>query len=151
MRIARPKRPPALVSLTPLIDVLLILVVFFLVTSTYLDLDMIPMAGTEERAAGAGGGAGGGEGGGADAARPSVLLLRIDAAGRAHLGAESVAPDALAAAIRSRLAAQPSLRLLVLPSPSATTQALVDALGAAAQGGAASVRVVRVAPAGANR
>ena len=32
---------PAL-SLVPLIDVMLILLVFFMVTSTYLDLDMIP-------------------------------------------------------------------------------------------------------------
>ena len=39
------KRPPpqgALISLVPMNDVMLILLVFFMVTSTYLNLDMIP-------------------------------------------------------------------------------------------------------------
>ena len=33
----------ALITMTPLVDVMMILLVFFMVTSTYLDLDMMPM------------------------------------------------------------------------------------------------------------
>ena len=42
MDLARRPAPRSLISLVPLVDVLLILLVFFMVTSTYLDLDMIP-------------------------------------------------------------------------------------------------------------
>ena len=42
--LSRPGRPRALISLVPMIDVMLILLVFFMVTSTYLNLDMIPAA-----------------------------------------------------------------------------------------------------------
>ena len=34
---------PHLISLVPLVDVMMILLVFFMVTSTYLDLDMVPV------------------------------------------------------------------------------------------------------------
>ena len=44
MRPARSDRPTrAVISLVPMIDVLLILLVFFMVTSSYLNLDMIKM------------------------------------------------------------------------------------------------------------
>jgi biopolymer transport protein ExbD len=42
LTLKRPRPPRALISLVAMIDVLLILLVFFMVTSTYLDLDMIP-------------------------------------------------------------------------------------------------------------
>ena len=45
MRVARRKRLGPLISMTPMIDVLFILLVFFMVTSTFLDLDMIPLIG----------------------------------------------------------------------------------------------------------
>ena len=38
----RRSRNGPLISLVPMIDVMLILLVFFMVTSTYLNLDMIP-------------------------------------------------------------------------------------------------------------
>ena len=44
MQLSRSKPPQRLISLVPMIDVLLIMLVFFMVTSTYLDLDMIPVA-----------------------------------------------------------------------------------------------------------
>lgn len=146
-RLSRPKRALAIVSLTPLVDVLLILVVFFLVTSTYLDLDMIPMVETE---ADAPHGASPAPGDAAAMSGPSALLIRIAADGRTFLGGDALAPEALAEAIGARLADRPGTRVLILPSPLAPTQALVDALGAAAEGGAPGARVVRIAPAGAD-
>lgn len=150
-RLKRPERAGAAISLTPLVDVLLILVVFFLVTSTYLDLDMIPMVETADAppeaaepgaAADAGeaapGRAGIAQGGGA-------LLLRLAADGSVRLGGRTLEPDALAAAVAERLAARPGAEVLILPSPYAPAQALVTALDAVAAGGATHARVVRLA------
>ncbi|WP_172961064.1 ExbD/TolR family protein, partial [Oceaniglobus roseus] len=53
MRLQRSPRQAAAISLVAMIDVLMILLVFFMVTSTYLDLDMVPLAGTEAPAASA--------------------------------------------------------------------------------------------------
>ena len=75
MQIKRPTRPGPLISLVPMIDVMLILLVFFMVTSTYLNLDMIPAAKrgeaqTDAPTATEGSGAGAG-----------TLLIRIGADG----------------------------------------------------------------------
>ncbi|SEA47273.1 ExbD/TolR family protein [Rubrimonas cliftonensis] len=140
-RIARPAARPVRIPMTPLIDVMLILLVFFMVTSSYLDLDMIPMAGD--------GGAGPGAAappaaGGPDAPEAArALLVRIAADGSAMLRGAAMDADALTAAI----AAAGGPQVLVLPSPAAPTQALVDVLGAAERAGAASVQVVRLRPA----
>jgi biopolymer transport protein ExbD len=48
LTLKRPRPPRALISLVAMIDVLLILLVFFMVTSTYLDLDMIPAVSQNE-------------------------------------------------------------------------------------------------------
>ena len=47
MRLARPNRPLPVVSIVPLVDVLLILLIFFMVTSTFLNLDMVPLVERE--------------------------------------------------------------------------------------------------------
>ena len=46
IRLDRKPRPLPVVSIIPLVDVLLILLVFFMVTSTFLDLDMLPLVET---------------------------------------------------------------------------------------------------------
>jgi biopolymer transport protein ExbD len=43
MQLRRRIPSPRLISLVSMVDVLLIMLVFFMVTSTYLNLDMIPM------------------------------------------------------------------------------------------------------------
>ena len=53
LSLTRPSRPRALISLVPMIDVMLILLVFFMVTSTYLNLDMIPAVRPEQGGAAA--------------------------------------------------------------------------------------------------
>lgn len=132
LRLRRPARAGAVLSLTPLVDVLLILVVFFLVTSTYLDLAMIPMVETEDDAPAQAPPA-------PDAAGP--LLIRLAADGQAWLSGRPLDADALAAAVATRGAAA---AVLVLPSPAAPAQALVRVLDMAAAAGARQVRVVRI-------
>ena len=146
VRIRRPARAGPAILLTPLVDVLLILLVFFMVTSTYLDLDMIPMAepaetpvatvapptGTTDAAGSASG----------------TILIRLDAAGRAHLAGATLAGPALAEAVARRLETAGPAPVLILPSARASTQALVDVLGAVSAAGAERVQVVRFDRAG---
>jgi biopolymer transport protein ExbD len=135
----RRERAGVAVPLTPLVDVLLILLIFFMVTSTYLDLDMIPMSQPEDvplatvPAAHAG------------TARV-VVLVRLDAAGAAHLGGRQLAGPELQAEIGRRLAPALGAAVLVLPSAQASVQALVDLLGGLSAAGATRVQVLSADP-----
>ncbi|MEM1432154.1 MAG: biopolymer transporter ExbD [Pseudomonadota bacterium] len=139
MALVRPRSPSARVSLVPLIDVLFILLVYFMVTSVYLDLDMIPAGGTEE-----------------DPQTPappieanapsdvSSLLLRIDAAGRALLRGQALEPDALLRTLEAEMASRPGLTVMVLPSPVAPVQSLATVLDVVTEAGVRDTRLIRI-------
>jgi len=132
------RRPLARVTLVPLIDVLFILLVYFMVTSVYLDLDMIPTSAGDEAAEAASPGFGGdGEGG-------AALLVRIDPAGRAVLRGETLDMTALEARLAEAVRGRPALEVLLLPSPRAPVQALASALDALSAAGVARSRVLRL-------
>ncbi|MEM9247614.1 MAG: biopolymer transporter ExbD [Pseudomonadota bacterium] len=139
MTLAKPKPPSPRVTLVPLIDVLFILLVYFMVTSVYLDLDMIPAGGTAEDPQ--------------TNVPPTVteapqetqtLLLRIDASGQAVLRGQALGPDALRSALEQALAERPGLTVLILPSPVAPTQALATTLDALTQVGVRDTRLIRI-------
>lgn len=138
--LGRRSRPGPAIQLTPLVDVLLILLIFFMVTSTYLDLDMIPMAEPAETPVETAPPADPAAG---DAAGSGALLVRLDPAGAAYVAGERLDPPALADAIALRLAERPDAPVLILPSSRAPVQALVDLLGTVRAGGATRVQVVR--------
>ena len=92
--LVRRAQPRRLISLTPLVDVFLILLVFFMVTSTYLDLNMIPaITPDDETATSSGSGSSGDE---------SSVLIRIGADGQAVLRGRTMSPDDLIEASRAR-------------------------------------------------
>ncbi len=143
MRVARRKRQGPLISMTPMIDVLFILLVFFMVTSTFLDLDMIPLIGGARP-----GPQSPPESPPAPAAAPEraetgSLLVRLGADGRTYVAGQAVDAAALSAMVALRVAVRPSTPIMVLPSGSATTQALVSLMDALTRAGARHVRVVR--------
>ena len=120
--------------MTSLIDVMLILLVFFMVTSTYLDLDMMPMVQrSDETVAPAS----------STAAAGAPLLLQLSADGSVRLRGQVIAADSLAAQLTGMATAKPNLRVLVLPSGAADAQALVVLIDAATQAGIADLRVIR--------
>ena len=136
MKLARYHSDKALISLVPLIDVMLILLVFFMVTSTYLNLDMIPFVERSEEA----------PAGAAPAAEPAgTLLLRISADGQAILAGQPLTYEALGAEIAARIADNPLLSVVVLPSTRATTQDLVSVLDALTLAGATRIRLMQLA------
>lgn len=137
MQITRRQRQGAVISLVAMVDVLMIMLVFFMVTSTFLDLDMIPMA---ERAPDAP--APDVVQGAAAAAPGSPVMVRLGADGRSYLRGRALDADALTAALRA-----PDLRgaeVLVLPSGQADVQALVRVMDAITRAGPSAMRVLRV-------
>lgn len=130
MQLARPRTPPRLISLVSMIDVLLIMLVFFMVTSTYLNLDMIPMAeGAEETPITTSSETPGG-----------VLLVRLGADGQPYLRGQAITLRDLAA----RVQADPDLAVTILPSLRASTQALVTLMDTLTGAGAGNLRILQV-------
>ncbi len=130
MQLARPQRPARLISLVSMIDVLLIMLVFFMVTSTYLNLDMIPVAeNTDETPVATPQGAAG-----------AVLLVRLGSDGQSYLRGQPVDVAALAA----RIQANPDLAITILPSLRASTQSLVTLMDGLTGAGAGRLRILQV-------
>lgn len=121
------------IPLVPMIDVLMILLVFFMVTSTYLDLDVVPMSAGEAGAATA------------DGSEPGPpLIVRIAASGETTLGGNRLTPAELGPALRERIAEAPDLELLLLPSGGADVQALVTVMDTATDAGVQRLRLLRL-------
>jgi biopolymer transport protein ExbD len=133
MRLRRQTRTSPAISLVSMIDVLLIMLVFFMVTSTFLNLRMLPMARTAEAPSA-----------GRPAPTDTPILIRIDAEGVLHLQGRAFAGDGLTGALREMLDQAPERTVLVFPSGHARTQALVDAIDRIAASGATRLRVIRV-------
>lgn len=143
MRLVRKHRVGVIIAMTPLVDVMFIMLIFFMVTSTYLDLDMIPLV----------------EGGalsGADTQAPaqspstgpldqaSSLLVRLSADGSTAVSGRQIDLQALRGIVSVRLATRPETKVLVLPSGAASTQSLVSLMDTLALAGAQDVRIVRL-------
>ncbi len=133
MSLMRRPGPARRITLVPLIDVLFILLVYFMVTSVYRDLDMIPVVR-------AGSGATGPELSPPQSKDPvQSLLLRINAGGQVVLRGRVLSPDALA-----RVLAQPEQRVLILPTGAAPLWALTGVMDAVADAGISDARLVRL-------
>lgn len=131
-RLTRPARPAAAVSLVSMIDVLMIMLVFFMVTSTFLDLDMLPLAARGDAVAPA-----------TEGPARGALLVRIGADGSLRLGGQHLTPEALADALRAR----PGVVVTVLPSAQAPVQALASVMDAASSAGVARLDILQLEPA----
>jgi biopolymer transport protein ExbD len=124
-------------SLVAMIDVLMILLFFFMVTSTYLDLDMVPLVEgngedappTEASSAGSG---------------SNALLIRLGSDGQAFFQGRSQPADRLGALIAERLAENPALEVVILPSGQANVQALAWLMDVSAAAGAKRLRILRI-------
>jgi len=140
MRIRRSRPQVTRISLVSMIDVLMIMLIFFMVTSSYLDLAMIPMAEraddpVPEESATPGDSAAGGS---------STLLIRLGADGLARVQGQVQTPQSLSALLKAKLAADPDGSFVLLPSGNADAQALVTVLDTATQAGVARLRILRL-------
>ena len=142
LSLKRPKRARALISLVPMVDVMLILLVFFMVTSTFLNLDMIPAVRQQDQT---------------QAAPPKgqaaeTLMIRLAADGVAVIRGQGLTDSDLERVLRQRLRDEPLTQVVVLPSGAATTQSLISVMDVATRAGVLRLRVIRLQPrAGADR
>lgn len=137
MELKRPRRQTALISLVPMVDVMLILLVFFMVTSTYLNLDMIPaVARSEDQSAL--------PPRPADGPTAATLLIRLGPDGLAYVRGQALDMPGLTTLIRTRIADNPLTPVILLPSNRATTQDLVSVMDTATLAGATQLRLIRL-------
>jgi len=130
----RPPKAKALISLVPMIDVMLILLVFFMVTSTYLNLDMIPAVQQQEQARTPATGA----------KAAGTIMIRMGADGQAVIRGRAMAKHEMGPYLRRQLAEEPLLQVMLLPSGAAKTQALISVMEVATQAGVVRLRVIRL-------
>lgn len=127
-RLANSGRRRALISLTPLIDVVFILLVFFMLASSFLDWRAITLDAPAGAAAGS--------------SAEGALLVEVRPDGL-RLSGETVSLDALAARVAERVAATPDHRVVVKPAPGVALQDTVGVLDRLAAAGAADLTLVR--------
>ena len=131
----RPLHQKALISLVPMIDVMLILLVFFMVTSTYLNLDMIPALSRTDQSE---------EASPPTAEQGGTLLIRLGADGVPVIRGRELEFTELGGIIRTRTAQNPRLSVIVLPTGGANMQALVSLMDTLTSAGATKVRIIRL-------
>ncbi len=128
LRAACPPRRRAPIGLTPLIDVVFILLVFFMLASSFLDWRAIAL---NAPAAAKGG-----------ASPEGALLVEVRADGL-RLGAERLGLEALAERVAAQLRAAPDRRVLVRPDAGVPLQRAVEVLDRLSAAGATEIALIR--------
>jgi len=126
-RPARAGRRP-LISLTPLIDVVFILLVFFMLASSYLEWRSIDL---DTPAAAA-----------ANSSMEGAILVEVRRDGL-RLSGETVSLDTLVERVGERVAAKPEQRCLVKAAPGVALQEAVQVLDRLALAGVAQLSLIR--------
>ncbi|SDE43491.1 ExbD/TolR family protein [Ruegeria marina] len=119
------------VTLVPLIDVLFILLFYFMVTSVYLDLDMIPVSKVSDLPPPV-----------AVGQSEAPLMLRLTPVGNVVVQGQTLRPDELTEWLqKDDRAVRP---VLVLPSGQAPVQALASVMDELARAGVTRTRLIRI-------
>ncbi len=129
MRIEAPPRRRRLVSLTPLIDVVFILLIFFMLASSYVEWQAFSVAAPAE---------------GTASAEADEDPLRVVVEAEAYrIGGERVAPGALRARLERIAGQRPERAVQIAPAEGVAVRPVVEALDAAAAAGMSNVSVAR--------
>ena len=137
LALKRNPRRRTLVSIVSLIDVMMILLFFFMITSSYLNLDMVPALQKADGPPPAGTPA-------AQPAPAATLFIRIGANGTATVAGQPLDSAALTRLLQDRLARDALLPVVLFPSGGARLQALITVMDTVTRAGAVRVRVIRL-------
>ncbi len=124
----RAGRRRAIVTLTPLIDVVFILLVFFMLASSFEEWRAIDLSTPAEAQAGS--------------SVEGALLVEVRHDGL-RLSGEAVSLQALRAGIENHIAARPEQRVLVKPAPGVPLQEAVRILDLLTEAGIAELSLIR--------
>lgn len=127
-RIARPRRRRSLISLTPLIDVVFILLVFFMLASSFLDWRSIELSAPATGAPSAG--------------MEGALLVEVRGEGL-RLSGRAVTLDQLDERVRERLARRRDQAVFVKPAAGVPLQRAVAVLDRLSAAGVANLSLIR--------
>ena len=126
--LSRPRHKRALIGLTPLIDVVFILLVFFMLASSFLNWRAVDLKAPVRAATGA--------------TADGALLVEIHAEGL-RLAGEVVTLDTLDNRLGARLAAEPGQSVLIAPATGVPLQRTVTVLDRLKSAGVADMQLVR--------
>lgn len=124
------RRRRAVISLTPLIDVVFILLIFFMLASSFLDWRAIDLAAPGRAAAGS--------------SMDGALLVEVRPQDL-RLSGQQVSLDQLADRIQSRLTERPDQKVLVKPAAGVALQRAIDVLDRLAGAGVSDLSLIRAA------
>ncbi len=118
------------IPLAPLIDVIFILLVFFMLASSYLDWRAIDVRVTRSD--------------GPATVSQRALVIRLKADGSSHMGRDVLSPGSLRSRIETAIAENSDLRVTILSEPGVALQRAVDTLDIVKGLGATNVSFARV-------
>ena len=131
--IRRPVHRRSIISVVSMIDVMMILLFFFMVTSTYLNLDMVPALQKADDAPTA-----------TTTIPSTTLMIRIAADGTAMVGGQAFDAASLTTLLQARLATDPLTPIVLFPSGAAHLQDLIRTMDVVTKSGAVRVKVIRI-------
>ncbi len=129
MRIDRPRRSKRLISLTPLIDVIFILLVFFMLASSYLEWHAITLDVPAGQAA--------------QHTMEEAILIRLHANGGLNVNGVPLTLERLTGQLQPHLARYPDQRILVQPEPTVQLQQIILVMDRLAEVGGTNVALIR--------
>jgi len=123
-------RRRALIGLTPLIDVVFILLLFFLLASSFLEWNTIKLTtpATQGMVAGSSGGA---------------VLIRLGSNGALDMNGQPILIDELTGRLKQILTDKPDQKILVRPAKGVPLQPVVSVLDAVKEAGGRNVSLTR--------
>lgn len=129
MQLSRPRKRTAFAGLTPLIDMIFLLLLFFLLGSDFARFGQTPLAPPR------------GSGGATGQAPPAIITLAADGG----LGWNGQASDraALERAVRGRVRADATTLFVVMPAATASIQLVAETLDIVTRAGARQVTLER--------
>ena len=128
MRLSETRSTKPSINLTPLIDVVFLLLIFFMLVSTFLKFNTMPITAVES--------------GPSSAENSQIVLIQIVGAGRVKINGVMVQLDGLLAHIDS-LVAKGITKAIVRPMPDVTVQDLVSVLERTRSSTLKSVVIIR--------
>ncbi len=125
MQLALARRRPVFAGLTPLIDMIFLLLLFFLVGSDFVPFSQSQIAPPR--------------GGAGDSSATAPVIVTLAADGSMTWNGRAVAADSLRVRAEEVTAGQAETVFVVMPSATANVQQVTDVMDALAEGGASTI------------